>query len=90
MIYFNFGIRNPFNRTDLYHIWARHGELVKNKIWEIEFIKDKEALFDLVFRLNFNESHAGISLGVGVLFFVIMFTIYDRRHWDYETNSWET
>jgi hypothetical protein len=33
--------------------------------------------------------HAGFTFELDFFSFGFLFTVYDRRHWDYDKNNWE-
>lgn len=69
-----------------------HGKFfIKHKFWEIEFIREKEYWQWFQLNINFNRKtdHAGLHVIFEILGYVINFDIYDHRHWNFETDSWE-
>ena len=87
MINIIFKIDNPF--TDRFaNLFNRHGNLFTNKAWEFEILKVNNLLnFQLQYTIR--TDHAGLRLELGILGYELGFTIYDIRHWDYETNSFK-
>ena len=65
------------------------GRLTKNLAWELEHSYYSGSLLDIDIELSRDEDHAGFDLTVGLLGYGIHFRIYDIRHWNYETNTWE-
>ena len=89
MIYFNINIRNPMWGNRFANLFCRSGNTPwKHKYWEVEILKDSE-LFRIEFEFTTRQDHAGIGLELGLLGYKIDFRLYDSRHWDYETNSWQ-
>lgn len=65
------------------------GSLWGTKHWEIQCSKMGNEL--VVFQLRLNPAgtdHGGIYVEFGVLRYLLIFTIYDSRHWNYEENCW--
>jgi hypothetical protein len=88
MIFLQFNIRNPWSDRFV-NIGCWHGNtFIKNKFWEIQIYKGSD-IVDIFLRLTHRQSHAGLHLGVGLFGINIEFQIYDNRHWDHETKSWE-
>lgn len=70
-------------------LYVSSGKLpIKHKFWEFEIYRDP-TLISLLFSYTTHEDHAGLTIRLGMFSFVLGFMIYDSRHWDYETNSWE-
>ncbi len=88
MIKISFSIINPWSdKFDAGYSW--YGKLTKNKAWEVQFYRSNtiaEALAELTHR----QDHAGLGLELGLLSFNLTFKLYDSRHWNYATKSWET
>ena len=53
-------------------------------------ITSKETEPCLSFEILMCSDHAGIRLQFGLLGYEIELHIYDSRHWNYTTNTWET
>ncbi len=88
MIYLQFNIRNPWiDRFVNIRCWTGN-TFIKNKFWELQIYKSSD-IFDLFIRLTHRQDHAGIYLGLGIFGFNAEFQIYDCRHWNKNTNSWE-
>ena len=88
MIYLNLRIENPWSeRWDT--IWARSGRLTRHKAWEVQVCRGA-TIFEFLFRYNIRQDHAGLRLQLALLSYDFKFNIYDTRHWNYNTNSWET
>jgi hypothetical protein len=66
-----------------------HGTITENKCWEIEFCKNKTTDLDFRFSFSTKGDHAGLKIGFIIGKFEFRASIYDHRHWDYETDSWE-
>jgi hypothetical protein len=89
MIYFNVNIRNPrwWDRFKPIKTWVG-STFLEHKFWEIQISKSCE-LLRLEFSWTVQEDHAGIRLELGLLGYQIDFNIYDHRHWDTDTNTWQ-
>ena len=99
MISTRFKISNPWHKpsksfgpkSKWFHYW-KNIKLSTNKNFEIQL--DRFGLtefFEFSLSLEWNGyDHAGPSIMLSVLGYFIEAKIYDKRHWDYETNDWET
>ena len=84
-------ISNPFDSWDYFkNLGCAHGVFGKHTAWELEHTYYSPLLLDVETKWSFKTDHAGLSIGIGLLGYGISFRIYDTRHWNYETNSWET
>jgi hypothetical protein len=87
MINFNFGISNPF--SDRWNsLFSKSGLLRKYKAWEFNGYQTHD-LIDIDFRLSFTGDHAGLQVMIGLFGYSLEFSLYDTRHWNDETNTWE-
>jgi hypothetical protein len=70
--------------------WA-HGEISKNKAWEWETVYlGWTTVFDLGLDLiPTGGDHAGVGISLTILGFMVEAKIYDKRHWDHDSNTWE-
>ena len=87
MINITLALTNPFsNRFDT--LWEKSGRITKHKVWEVEVLKTTSvAYIDL--RITTRQSHAGVMLGLGLLGYEILVSLYDTRHWNGDTNDWD-
>ena len=92
MINLNFNLYNPWSRRrDVMlnrFLWFKHGTLTKHKAWEFCGYATHH-IIDFYFNLTFKGDHAGLQSQFGLLGYSIEFSIYDTRHWDYDTDTWE-
>ena len=95
MICFDLSIKNIFHKTNrtsfINHLYNKYISITNYKNFEIEIYKDAEKkLFSLLIDLNwYGSDHCGPQLEISILGFYFNIKIYDSRHWDYDTNSWE-
>jgi hypothetical protein len=87
MISINFWINNPWSQTGFRHLGNVHGMLTKNKAWELEHYRCSN-IVEFEFNFTVRKDHAGSELTVGLFGYTIHANIYDRRHWNNETNTW--
>lgn len=87
MININLTLRNPWSDR-FEHILARSGKITKNTAWEFEVYRC-DSIAELETRFTIREDHAGVFIGVGIFSYVLKFQIYDSRHWNYTTKTWE-
>ena len=87
MIHLSFGLSNPWGKP-FANLWNRSGMITKHKAWEAELIQTRE-FFGFQFSYTARQSHAGLDLQLVLFGYSISFQIYDTRHWDHNTNTWE-
>lgn len=85
-----FELSNPLDRWDYFKpLGCISSRLTKNTSWELEHSFLSTMLIDVDINWNRNVDHAGITIGIGLLGYGIGFRVYDTRHWNYETDTWE-
>ena len=91
MLKFNLEIRNPFfKNSDFKNLWFKSGSFNPHKHWELQLMHYDWNLFELNLVISWlGEDHAGPKLEIGILGYQFAVSVYDSRHWDYETNTWE-
>ena len=74
-----------------YHV-AGFLQLSKNKgvEWEISLQSPIYDFFEFALRWDRKVDHAGLHFRFGVLWFEFTWDLYDFRHWNYDTDAWET
>ena len=88
MILLRLNIRNPWG-NDFKNVKYWSGNLpIKHKHWEFEILKSTDVL-NLHFEITHRQDHAGLNLELALFGYGAHFMIYDNRHWNWETNSWE-
>lgn len=81
MIYFNFGLSNPFcSRWD--NVYNRSAVLGKKAV-EFEIYRDT-TIVSFGFRWTTRQDHAGMNLELGLLGYTVSLQYYDTRHWNEE------
>ena len=88
MIHINFSVDNPWKRSRFYYLGNINGQLTENKAWEIEQYLSG-GIVEFEFNFTIRQDHAGCELSLGLLGYNIHFNLYDRRHWNTDTNSWK-
>jgi hypothetical protein len=87
MIDLKFAIINPFSKG--WECFYNSGEkLTKNKAWEFNLYRTNDVV-RFEFRFSIREDHAGLNIEVGLIGYSFEFSIYDIRHWNYESDEWE-
>lgn len=89
MINLNLHIYNPWIKENFVNLFCRSGKITKNKAWEFEITKYTLTLFEVSLSLTTKQDHAGLQVSLGLFGFTVQLRIYDGRHWNYETNTWE-
>ena len=83
-------LTNPFDRWEFFkNLGCVSGRLIKHKAWELEHTFYSGVLLDVDVRWTYKQDHAGLELVIGLLGYGVHFRLYDTRHWNYDTNSWE-
>jgi hypothetical protein len=86
---FNVAFRNPFPHDEFKNLWSRAWKPFKNKAFELEITKYAYFFFEVNIDINFKgEDHAGPRFELNIFGWTVMASLYDTRHWDYETNDW--
>jgi len=85
-----FELTNPFDRWDHFrNLGSLFGRISEHKAWELEHSYYSPLLIDIDAKWTHRTDHAGIEIGIGLLGYGVSFRIYDNRHWNHTTNSWE-
>jgi hypothetical protein len=88
MINLNFTISNPWsNRWDI--LWSNRKLIGKNKAIEFNGYRTNH-IINIDFSFKPAGDHGGARIMLGLFGFDVELYFYDTRHWDYETNTWET
>lgn len=83
-------ISNPFDRWEYFrNLGSISGKVTKNKAWELEHSYYSPMLADIDINWTRQQDHAGLRITLGMFGYGVHFQIYDTRHWNYDTNSWE-
>jgi hypothetical protein len=65
------------------------GQLTQYKCWELEHYYHSRILAEFKFSITSRTDHAGLRVTAGLIGYNISATIYDSRHWDHNSNTWE-
>jgi hypothetical protein len=87
-----FELTNPFDRWDYFkNLGCLSGRIpfTESKAWELEHTYYSPMLADADIRWTRSTDHAGLNIVLGLLGYAIHVTIYDTRHWDYDTDNWK-
>jgi hypothetical protein len=88
MINLNFTISNPWSsRWDI--LWSLRKIVGKNKAVEFNGYRTNH-IINADFNFKPAGDHGGARIMLGVFGFDVELHFYDTRHWDYDTNTWET
>lgn len=87
MINLEFSLTNPFS-DKFKNLCHKAGHITEHKCWEIDCYRDNRILA-FQFYARTRCDHAGIRVELALLSYTISFDIYDSRHWNYTTNTWE-
>lgn len=88
MIILSFAITNPWSSA-FRNIWTKHGKTpLKHKFWEVELIRS-DSIIGFYLNVLHRCSHAGVTLELSLLGYTFIANLYDNRHWNYETGTYE-
>lgn len=97
MIRFNFTINNIFSRIhwggsekNYFYIDKK---LTENKCFSVQISKWHRPINILLIELDLNwkgQDHAGPRFELEILGYVIILNLYDKRHWNYSENRFNT
>lgn len=91
MFYTKIAIKNIFWNKPAKILAFCYGKLIGNKFWELQIDADFNYFLnveiDALYPLS-GRDHAGVYCNFTCFGLSCMFSIYDQRHWDDETNSW--
>ena len=87
MIYLKCSIRNPWS-SRFENVWNIAGSITENKMWEIEILKT-ENLVRFECQYTIMQDHAGLRLEIGLYGWEFHYSMYDKRHWNYDNKKWE-
>lgn len=59
-----------------------------NKYWELEVCRTSD-LIGFTIGLTTKRDHAGLTLRLMLVGHMVEFQVYDRRHWDDESDRWD-
>lgn len=91
MISLSFRLENPWSKGGFKNFYSAAGDISKHKAWEFEVCHYPRNVVEFIFSFSFRGTdHAGLRLELGILGYSATLTIYDTRHWDDETDNWET
>lgn len=84
-------LSNPFVVDKFKNLCSKSGLISTNKAVEAQVYRHSPVLikFELVMSHS-GRDHAGYSIAAGICGYVIEFSIFDTRHWDYKNKCWET
>ena len=88
MIQCNFTLYNPWTNTWKI-LWNKSSSIGKHKAVEFNGYRTNR-IIDLDFDLRFRGDHAGARVMLGLLGYSVELHFYDTRHWNWDTNTWET
>jgi len=81
--------RNPFPVQPFRAIWLKEKQLTQHKTAEIQISRYAFNWVELQLDLNWRGTdHAGPWFMIGLFGWQLDIRMYDRRHWNHETNSW--
>lgn len=90
MIYFNLSISNPWAKDTFDNLWHRDWVISGYKYIELECTSDDSTVLKISVSATARRDHAGLSLELGLLGRSVHLSIYDTRHWDRVTGTWQS
>lgn len=90
MIYFNMKVGISLRNNHFKNLFCREPKISKHKCLCVEMIQCFDDLFALEIDLRWTGSdHAGPKFTLAFFGYSFSIGIYDTRHWDDKTNSWQ-
>jgi hypothetical protein len=89
MLHLNFTLTIPWVTEDFKSLYDKSGGIGKHTSWEIELFKDSQTFFQFTLSWTARRDHAGPAIEIGVLGYIASAKIYDCRHWNHKTATWE-
>ncbi len=91
MISLSLTIRNAFTpKSNFKNLFCWSKRVTKHKTIEVEVCRYNYFWLTLTVGIEFNGGdHAGPELEIGLFGYSVSLKLYDTRHWDYETQTWE-
>ena len=90
MLSLNLHIINPWYKENFANLFSRSWLISKNKAFEFEITRYSYDLVTIHFSTHWSgRDHAGPKLELALLGYAVTATVYDTRHWDYESQCWE-
>ena len=91
MIDFTVRLRNPFQCQQFRNIANWTWQIAKHKYLELQFSHYAWNWIEISVDLNWRGvDHAGPWLTFNLFGYTVDLRIYDNRHWNDDTNDWET
>lgn len=90
MISIRIYIQNLWRKENFKSFFVKNLKLTKNKSFEFQITRYTLDLF--LFELSlawYGHDHAGPFFILSLFGYSLNIKIYDNRHWDYDTNTWE-
>lgn len=81
--------RNPFPVQPFRAVWLKEKSITQHKTMEVQISRYAFNWLELQLDLNWQGTdHAGPWFMIGLMGWQLDIRMYDRRHWNHETNSW--
>jgi hypothetical protein len=88
LIRFSFNLSWPWSDR-FKNLGSISGQLTQYKCWELEHYYHSRTLVEFDFAITSKTDHAGSTLTIGLLGYNISAILYDSRHWNHSSDSWE-
>jgi hypothetical protein len=90
MLKLRFELSNPFDRWDYFKsLGCLSGMITKHTAWELDHNFYSAMIVDVDVDWKMRCDHAGFYIGIALLGYGVGFRIYDTRHWNSNTKTWE-
>lgn len=83
-------IRNPFCKDKFKNLCNKSALIAKHKAVELELVYYSPTVLEIDTSYSVKCDHAGFRLTLGLFRYSICVNYYDTRHWDYESECWQT
>ena len=91
MILFRLAVRDPRSPAPFKNLWCKTKRVSKNKTFEISAFRSGGYLLELEIGTSFTGyDHAGPSIELGFLTWYISVNLHDNRHWNHDSNTWDS
>jgi len=82
-------LRNPFKAQPFRAVWSYEKQLTSNKSLELQISRYAFNWLEVQIDLNWRQTdHAGPWVMLNLFGWQFDVRIYDRRHWNDETDTW--
>ena len=90
MIHLNFAITNPYAKDNFKNLYCHIWQLAENKYLELQCFHESRRLLAANISITWRGyDHAGPEVEFVILGYSLSIRVYDNRHWNHTTDTWE-